>query len=125
MPGDTTNGLFVNVRNYENGNAFGSPVKNLPLNFSTNGQNDVIAAVSGKKIRILALHLWAASAVNLTVKSGSSTTRFGPIPLSTSGTYIEAGPNGWVAETATNIALNLFLSSGVAVTGFISYVEVV
>jgi hypothetical protein len=95
------------------------------LNHSTVGDNEVVAAVTGKKIRVTNIVLVAAGTVTVRFESGASGTALtGQIPL-IAQTGFAAGfdPTGHF-ETAAATALNLELSAGVAVHGWLKYVEV-
>lgn len=94
------------------------------------GDNTLVAAVVGKKIRVLSLFVLAASAVNVyftsaaggTVIFGGSTNK---ITLAANGGFVlPFSPVGWFENSAANQALVLNLSGAVAVSGGLVYVEV-
>lgn len=93
---------------------------------SSSGDNTLVAAVTSKKIRVLAYKLSGAGAVNAKFQSGASGTDL------TGLTYIAAAGGGQVApfnpvgwfETAAGALLNLNLSGAVAVGGELVYVEI-
>jgi len=94
------------------------------------GDNSLVAAVVGKKIRVLNLFLLAAGAVNVyftsaaggTVIFGGSTNK---ITLAANGGFVlPFSPVGWFENSAVNQALVLNLSGAVAVSGGLVYVEV-
>lgn len=98
-----------------------------PITVNANGDNVVIAGVTGQSIYVLAFMLSAASAVVLTPKTGSSGSGSdvaisGTLPLTTAVLPGQFNPAGWWA-TAAGEGLNLFLSSGVAVNGSITYFQ--
>ena len=91
---------------------------------SATGATAVVAAVSGKKIRVIAWDVVANDAVNFKWQSASTDK---------TGLYYMAGQGGGVArsynpagyfETAATEALNINLSTAVAVGGSLVYVEV-
>lgn len=92
---------------------------------SANGNNTLIAAVVGKKIRVLSYSFVCALAVTAKFQSGTGGTDLtGPMAF---------GDNGGISapfcpvghfETAAGAMLNLFLGSAVVVSGHITYVEV-
>lgn len=90
---------------------------------ATSGANEIVAAVSSKKIRVLAVRLSAAGTVNTKWQS-ASTDKTG-LNYFVANSYATLGynPLGWL-ETASGEALNLNLSAAVAVGGMITYVEV-
>lgn len=91
---------------------------------SGSGDNAIVAAVTGKKIRVLSYYLSAAGAVNAKWRS-ATTDLTGLHYFAAAGGSATApySPQGWV-ETAVSEALNLNLSGAVAVGGEITYVEV-
>lgn len=93
---------------------------------SSSGNNTLLAAVSSKKIRVLAYNLMGAGAVNAKFQSGASGTDLTGlkyIAAAGGGICAPFNPVGWF-ETASNTLLNLNLSGAVAVGGEIVYVEV-
>ena len=93
------------------------------INAASSGNNEIVAAVSGKKIKVVSYLIVAAGTVTATWKS-ASTALSGAIPL-VANSGAAAAPDGeygghWL-ETARGEALNLVLSGAIAVTGHISY----
>jgi hypothetical protein len=91
---------------------------------SSSGDNALVAAVTGKKIRVHAYELSASGAVNAKFRSGTTDVT-GLIYLAAAGSSadgVEADkdPDG-LFETAVSTALNLNLSGAVAVGGFVDY----
>ena len=105
---------------YENGQKL--RVKFAAIAASAQNANEVVAAVTGKKIRVLAYFLSSSGSTNAKWQS-SSTDKSGlhymvantiaPSPYSPVGLF----------ETAAGEALNLHLSAAVAVGGWLVYVE--
>ncbi|WP_374312434.1 hypothetical protein [Dongia sp.] len=95
------------------------------IDAATSGDNTLVAAVSGKKIRVLSCVLVAAGAVNARFESGAGGTALsGQMNLTTnSGFTLPFSPVGWF-ETAAATLLNLELSGAVSVDGCLVYVEV-
>lgn len=96
-----------------------------PISGSTNGDNTVVAAVSGLKIRVLSYTLIAASAVNVRFESGAGGTALtGVMPVGANGgvsaTFCPAGH----FETAAGSLLNMELGGAVQVSGHLTYVLV-
>lgn len=93
---------------------------------SSSGNNTIVAAVTSKKIRVLAYNLIGNGAVNAKFQTGAGGTDL------TGLKYIAAAGGGICApycsvgwfETASGALLNLNLSGAVAVGGEIVYVEV-
>lgn len=95
------------------------------IDAATSGDNTLVAAVASKKVRVLALFLVAAGAVNARFESGAGGSALsGQMNLTTnSGFCLPFNPAGWF-ETAANTLLNLELSGAVSVDGCLTYIEV-
>ena len=95
------------------------------IHCNTNGNNTLVAAVSGKKIKVLSVLLVAASAVTARFESGAGGTALtGQMNLAASGdrfTLPPAPPGYHWFETVAGALLNLELSAGVYVDGCIVY----
>lgn len=99
-----------------------SDVKYAVINATASGDNTIVAAVSGKVVRVISYLLIANGTVTATWKQGA-TNISGPLPLVVNaGACAPEATRGWM-ETASNAALILNLSSAVTVGGHISYVE--
>jgi hypothetical protein len=99
-------------------------LRNLPVSISTSGDNTIIAAPGvGKRLAIDHLNYMPASAVNVTLKSGSNSLS-GAYPLTTSqGSVFEnvmANDHG-VIECNDNEAFIINLSGAVQLSGFVKY----
>ncbi len=101
------------------------PPKFVAIAASSSGNNTVLAAVTSKKIRVLALSLVSSGTVNAKWQSGASgTDKTGLAYLvANTGYVLPFNPAGWF-ETASNTLLNLNLSAAVAVGGCLTYIEV-
>lgn len=88
---------------------------------NASGANEIVPAVTGKKIVVLHYNLSAASAVNAKWQSAATDISGLKYMAGTGGMVADYSPCGLV-ETAAGEALNLNLSSGVAVGGELSYV---
>lgn len=95
------------------------------IDAATSGNNTLIAAVTSKKIRVLAVYMVAAAAVYARFESGADGTALsGQMNLAANGGFVlPFNPVGWF-ETASNTLLNLELSAANSVDGSIVYVEV-
>ena len=89
------------------------------------GDNTLVAAVVGKKIRVLSVLLVSAGSVNVRFESGASGTALsGQMNLvANTGFVLPYNPVGW-CETAVGALLNLELSAAVSVDGLLTYIEV-
>jgi hypothetical protein len=92
---------------------------------AANGNNTVVAAVTGRKIRVLSAVLVAAGTVAPQFQSGAGGTNLtGAMPMVANGVLtLPFNPEGWF-ETAAGQLLNLNLSGAILVAGVLSYVEV-
>ena len=92
---------------------------------STSGNNTIVAAVTSKKIRVLAAQLVASGTVNVKWQDGAGgTDKTGLAYLvANTGYVLPYNPAGWF-ETSVTTLLNLNLSGAVAVGGSITYIEV-
>ena len=100
-------------------------VKRASVSAASSGDNTLVAAVTGKKIKVLSLVLCAASAVTVALESGASGTALtGDMSLTANDLKVVFPPSEpgyhWV-ETAAGALLNLELSSAVQVSGCIVY----
>jgi hypothetical protein len=95
------------------------------ISASGSGNNTLVAAVTGKKIRVLAMALVANGAVNAKLQSGAGGTDItGLFYLAANGGFVlPYNKVGW-CETVASVLLNLNLSGAVAVGGCLVYVEV-
>lgn len=100
-------------------------VKYAPIDAATSGDNTIVAAVAGKKIRVVSLFYLAAGTVNVRFESGASGTALTGQMQHTAqtGAVLPMNEDGWF-ETATGALLNLELSGNVSVDGSLSYIEV-
>lgn len=93
---------------------------------SSSGNNTLVAAVTSKKIRVLAYNIIGNGAVNAKFQSGAGGTDLTGlkyIAAAGGGICAPFNPVGWF-ETGSNTLLNLNLSGAVAVGGELVYVEV-
>lgn len=95
------------------------------IDAATAGDNTIVAAVTGKKIRVLQLFLVSAGTVIVRFESGAAGTALtGQMNLVVnSGFTLPFSPVGWF-ESASGVLLNLELSAAVSVDGAITYIEV-
>lgn len=97
----------------------------VSVDTATLGDNELVAAVSGKKIRVLSGLLVASGSVNMRFESGAGGTALtGQLQMAAnSGFQIPFSPMGNF-ETATGESLNLELSGAVSVDGWLVYTYV-
>lgn len=95
------------------------------IDAASSGDNTLLAAVTGKKIRVTALYLVSAGTVNVRFESGAGGTALsGQMNLvANTGFVLPFNPTGWF-ETASATLLNLELSAAVSVDGGFQYIEV-
>lgn len=92
---------------------------------ATSGDNTIVAAVVGKKIRLLSYTIQGSGTVNTRWKSGAATSK-GPLLTwqAREGLRAVASAGGFILETAAGAALVLNLSAAVAVAVEVEFVEV-
>lgn len=100
---------------------FSSEVKSAFVTAS--GNADLIAAVSAKKLRILAIAITASDACTLKLQSGASSDLSPAWHLAPSGNFTLACELG-LMESATGEKINAVLSGTANYTAFVSYREV-
>lgn len=103
-----------------------SAVQFAAISAAVLGDNTLVAAVAGKKIRVLALFMVASGGANTTrFESGAGGTALsGLMDLVADGQMnLAFNPAGWF-ETAAGALLNLELSAATAVGGMLAYVTV-
>jgi hypothetical protein len=93
------------------------------ISASASGLTSVVAAVTGKRIRVLNYVFMAGAAGTVTFR-GLAGPLTGAFPVvANSGAAANAGPHG-LFQTAVGEALSLDLSAAFAVAGHITYIEV-
>jgi hypothetical protein len=99
-------------------------VKRASINGATLGDNTLVAAVAGKKIRVLSLVLVSTGTTTVRFESGAGGTELsGEMALAANvGFSTGYSPVGHF-ETAAGSLLNMELSAAVSVDGWIVYVE--
>jgi hypothetical protein len=95
------------------------------IDHATSGDNEIVAAVALKKIRVLSAFMISAGTVNARFESAAGgTAKTGQMNLiANSGFVLPFSPIGWF-ETVAGEALNLELSGAVSVDGCLTYIEV-
>jgi len=95
------------------------------INENTAANNELVALVSAKKLRVISLVIVSAGTLNVTFTTASGGTALtGAIPLiANSGFSLPASPFGWI-ETAAGQGLFVTMSAGIQVSGALTYVEV-
>ena len=103
-------------------------VKFARINCTATGLTTIVAAVTAKKIRVLAYAFTASAAINVTVQddSGTPVVLAGAFDISATGGICFVGSRDVPAfETTAGQALNFNLSAiGVNVRGHLTYVEI-
>tara|TARA_R110002126_G_scaffold144495_1_gene290586 strand:+ start:850 stop:1197 length:348 start_codon:yes stop_codon:yes gene_type:complete len=100
-------------------------IKRAAINVAGSGDNTIVTAVTGKKIRVLALSLTPAAAVTARFESAAGGTALtGAMELGAKvNLVLDYNPVGWF-ETTAGALLNLELSGAISVDGLIVYAEV-
>ncbi len=95
------------------------------IDVATSGDNTIVAAVTGSKIRVTSLFLVSAGTVTVRFESAASGTALtGQMTTAVNNIIVlPYNPAGWF-ETVVSELLNLELSGNVSVDGALTYVEV-
>jgi hypothetical protein len=99
-----------------------STVQYASISATTSGSTQVVGAVSGKRIRVIAFAVIASATVNIKFQSGS-TDITGTMRLVEGGGIAHAYDGG-LFQTAVGQALNINLSTNATVGGYVVYREV-
>jgi len=102
-------------------------VKKAIIDGATSGDNELVAAVSGKKIRVIALFaIMTGTAVTIRFESGAGGTALtGQMTPSQGGGFVlPFNPVGWFADTAAGQSLSMELGGAQSVDGSMAYIEV-
>lgn len=97
------------------------PLKHAPISLAASG--DLVALVSGRRIRVIAYHLVAAGAVTVKFQSGGTTDLTGAMTCATGAAQSPAECRAGHFQTAVGEKLNLVLSAAVQVSGHLTYQE--
>lgn len=102
-------------------------VKQAIVDAASAGDNTIVAAVSGRMIRLIAMSLSVAGDVTAAWRSGTGGGATTMIPARTfkSGGGMDGnwGPWGYYCRTVAGEALNLYLGGAVQVSGTVNYIE--
>ena len=122
-PADNTLlGRLKEIAALQGGNA---TIKYAAISGATSGNNTLVAAVEGKRIRVLSLWLLVADDVNVRFESdadGAALTGVASFPAN-GGVSLPFNPAGWF-QTVAGKLLNMELSGAVQVSGSLTYQEV-
>lgn len=100
----------------------GYQIQRAAIDAASSGDNTLVAAVSGQKIRIVSMFLIASGTVTVTLEDGAGGSALsGPIDLtSQTGFVLPESEHGWM-ETSAGTLLNLSLSDAIQVSGSLTY----
>lgn len=104
----------------------GHALKFAKIDTATNGDTSVVAAVTGKKIKLVSWFLIPGGTVSVKwfSKDHTGTALSGAMPGVANVSMGQAGrPSSHLLETAVGEALCLNLSTGVQVSGYLSYFD--
>lgn len=105
--------------------AHGKTIKSAVISAALLGDNTIISAVSGKRLKIVAFHLQAVSnGQTVTFKDGASTDLSGALPLN-AREYITIAvpcPSFLLGTTAGN-AFIISLGAATSIVGFVTYFD--
>lgn len=99
-------------------------VKRFVITASSSGNNEIVAAVTGKRIRVLSYNYVCHGTVKPAWRSGATTVIGGRGSfVDGTGKVCPKNEDGWL-QTAVGEALNLNLSAAIEVGGEGTYLEV-
>jgi hypothetical protein len=90
---------------------------------SASGNVDVVAAVSGSKLRVTAMTITSLSGCTVKLQTGGTADRTPPFHLGANGNLTQANPLG-LFESVTSEKLNAVVSGSTIYTVMLSYREV-
>ena len=90
---------------------------------SASGNVDVVTAVSGSKLRVMAMTITTLSGCTVKLQSGASTDKTPPFHLGDNGNLTQSSPLG-LFESATSEKINAVVSGSTVYTVMLSYREV-
>jgi len=102
--------------------AFTSALKSAFV--SASGSVDVITAVSGSKLRVMAMTITSLSGCTVKLQSGASSDKTPPFHLGANGNLTQANSLG-LFESATSEKINAVVSGSTTYAVMLSYREVV
>lgn len=102
--------------------AFTSALKSAFV--SASGNVDVIAAVTGSKLRVMAMTITSLSGCTVKLQSGASSDKTPPFHLGANGNLTQANSLG-LFESATSEKINAVVSGSTTYSVMLSYREVV
>lgn len=94
------------------------------IDLSSSGDNDIVAAVTSKKLRVHQYVIVASSAVNVKWKDDTPTNLTGQMNLTASGGVSSAYSREGLFETAAGKKLQINLSAAAGLKGHVMYTEV-
>ncbi len=103
----------------------GSELQYASIDSAGSGDNTLVAAVAGKRIRVLSLFAITAGAVTVAFESAASGTALtGDMNVASKGSIIMPfNPEGWF-QTVAGELLNMELGGATSVDGCLTYVLV-
>jgi hypothetical protein len=90
---------------------------------SASGNVDVVTAVSGSKLRVMAMTITTLSGCTVKLQSGASTDKTPPFHLGDNGNLTQANSLG-LFDSATSEKINAVVSGSTVYTVMLSYREV-
>jgi hypothetical protein len=97
-------------------------LKTVPIEIAGAGDNEIIAAIPGKRMRVCSIVLVAALAVSARFKGTANLS--GGIALGANVVFAAAaGPPAFLLQTEAGSSFKINLSLGVAVNGWLVYWE--
>lgn len=95
--------------------------KTAPINCGSSGANEIVAAVSGKRIKVYAIVFIATGTVTAKWQSDTADLTGDKSFQAREGYAVAVNPPAFLLGTEAGKKLNLYLSAAVAVDGWVAY----
>jgi hypothetical protein len=99
-------------------------VKQAHIDVATAATTSIVAAVTGKKIRVTAVTIICAGAQTVTFKSASTALGGAYSFAANGGMDVDRTPPNWFLETVAGQALQITTTAAQQTSGSINYIEV-
>lgn len=106
-----------------NVNGVSAELKYAKIDYSASGSQALVAAVAGKRIRVISLFLIGAGAVTTKFQSAATDLTGAMSNAANGGFVLPENKSGWF-QTNVGEALNLNLGGAVNVAGGLTYIEI-
>lgn len=99
-------------------------IKAAHIDVASSGENTIVSAVTGSKIRVLSILVSSDSQENVEILDGTGGSVLQKFYLAANGTVTESAAQGWLIETSAGNALIANLSGANNTSVRVTYIEV-